>query len=446
MGDETPTPDSRHGGPTLMTHAPRGVGKVDRDNNVDRTPEWAREEVGFGSLSLPERRSSRTSNERRAGGAGASPERAAPPQPPSPATEDSPAPSPSKDGRDRDEDHDHDEPGVRRKGGWSVTPRRLWSPSSARQRASPQQDADAAALEEESPEPPSRVAAAGEASGRAADAEGPLARLARLRDEALRDRQRLQAEAEADRQRLLLEAEADRQRLQAEAEAERTKLQESAEQVRRELQEELDRERVRKAELEWTAAREADGRRKLESQIERDRRLKEEADEAREVDRMRAEEEQQRAWEAADAATRRRLEEESRDAALAAEERRTRQEAAERECERLHAVAHRHSEEAQNDRLNRERVKAFLAEYGHRHVRAKTTRWSLSNSYPLHRAVCQNDAEMVELLLQVGADPAKKNFLGSTPLDYARSRRAAVPVIARLEGQAAIGTEGAGPM
>ncbi|CAK0885539.1 unnamed protein product, partial [Prorocentrum cordatum] len=77
------------GGPTLLAHGPR-VGKVawkgrgqncqlrarrgrrqsrggcagahgaglgqpeaDRDNNVDRTPTWARDQVGFGSLSLP---------------------------------------------------------------------------------------------------------------------------------------------------------------------------------------------------------------------------------------------------------------------------------------------------------------------------------------------------------------------------------------------------------
>merc|ERR1740121_2704791 len=165
----------------------------------------------------------------------------------------------------------------------------------------------------------------------------------------------------------------------------------------------------------------------------------EEAEEARELERMRLEEEGQRAWEAADAATRRRLEEESRDAALAAEERRARREAAEMECQRLHAVAHRRSEEAELDRVVRERVKAFLAEYGHRHVRAKTTRWTLSNSYPLHRAVCQNDAEMVELLLQIRADPAQKNFRGSTPLSYARSltRRGGElsAVIALLEGR-----------
>ncbi|CAK0885541.1 unnamed protein product, partial [Prorocentrum cordatum] len=49
MGDESPlTP----GGPTLLAHGPR-VGKADRDNNVDRTPTWARDQVGFGSLSLP---------------------------------------------------------------------------------------------------------------------------------------------------------------------------------------------------------------------------------------------------------------------------------------------------------------------------------------------------------------------------------------------------------
>ncbi|CAK0885543.1 unnamed protein product, partial [Prorocentrum cordatum] len=49
LQDESPlTP----GGPTLLAHGPR-VGKADRDNNVDRTPTWARDQVGFGSLSLP---------------------------------------------------------------------------------------------------------------------------------------------------------------------------------------------------------------------------------------------------------------------------------------------------------------------------------------------------------------------------------------------------------
>jgi len=67
-------------------------------------------------------------------------------------------------------------------------------------------------------------------------------------------------------------------------------------------------------------------------------------------------------------------------------------------------------------------VKAFLAEHGHRHVRAKTAQWTMSNTYPLHRAVFENDPEMVRLLLQIKADPAQANGWGNTPLSYARSR------------------------
>lgn len=210
----------------------------------------------------------------------------------------------------------------------------------------------------------------------------------------------------------------------------------------RDLQEQLGAERVRNAELEGRAATVGDGRRELESQMEWDWRIREEAAEANELDRRRVEEEPQRAREAADAATRLRLEEEFRDVALAAEERRAREEA----TERAHASALRRSAEAQHERQIWERVRDFLAEYGHgRHVRAKTTRWTKEKTYPLHRAVHLNDAEMVELLLHFGADPAKANSRGSTPLSYARSRADRgrggdlSAVIALLEGWAETG-------
>merc|ERR1719401_699984 len=181
----------------------------------------------------------------------------------------------------------------------------------------------------------------------------------------------------------------------------------------RDLQEQPDAERVRTAEFRGRAATEADGQCELESQMERDWRIREEAAEAHELDR-RGVEEQQRAREAADAATRLRLEEEFRDVALAAEETTAHEEATERALGRF--------AEAQHERQIWERVRDFLAEYGHgRHVRAKSTRWTKEKTYPLHRAVHLNDAEMVELLLHFGADPAKANSRGSTPLSYARS-------------------------
>jgi len=192
--------------------------------------------------------------------------------------------------------------------------------------------------------------------------------------------------------------------------------------LRRDLQDQFDAERVRNAELEGRAATEADGRRERESQMKRDRRTREEAAGAHELDRRRVEE-QQRVREAADAATRPRLEEEFRDVALATEETRAREEAAERALRRqATARALQRSAEARHERQTWERVRDFLAKYGFgRHVRAKSTRWTKDKTYPLHRAVHLNDAEMVELLLHFGADPAKANSLGSTPLCYAWS-------------------------
>lgn len=283
----------------------------------------------------------------------------------------------------------------------------------------------------------------------------------------------MQLEAQQQRLRMHEEVEKRRRQLQEEAEAEMKRLQDEAVQMRSYMQEELDKERARKEELarQWEelqvtseqdtrgrqkleqqladerrrAEKEAEGRRKLETQIQRERRIMEEAEERRELERMRLEEEQQRSFEAARAAAQRRIEEERRLAAQAAAERRARQEEEREERTRLHAVAHRRSEEAQEARENKERVRAFLAEHGHRHVRAKTTRWTLSNSYPLHQAVRQRDAEMVHLLLEINADPAQVNAFGVDALRYAQSKKKCEAVDAMIAHLQAAGAPSGGP-
>jgi len=66
------------------------------------------------------------------------------------------------------------------------------------------------------------------------------------------------------------------------------------------------------------------------------------------------------------------------------------------------------------------KVDAFLAANGFKSVNAKRRRL-LTSSYPLHIAVGKNNAEMVELLLMRGANPAKEDWLGKTPRQLAAS-------------------------
>jgi len=65
------------------------------------------------------------------------------------------------------------------------------------------------------------------------------------------------------------------------------------------------------------------------------------------------------------------------------------------------------------------RVKLFLALRGFANVKAKRRRF-LKSSYPLHVAVADNDADMVRLLVRLGADPLQKNSSGLTPEQLAR--------------------------
>jgi len=80
------------------------------------------------------------------------------------------------------------------------------------------------------------------------------------------------------------------------------------------------------------------------------------------------------------------------------------------------ATLARHAKEEQEAR---EKVDQFLSTRGFRGARDSRRRL-FRTSYPLHVAVGLNDAEMVKLLLQAGADPSQRDSSGRTPQVLAR--------------------------
>jgi ATP-dependent Clp protease ATP-binding subunit ClpB len=50
-------------------------------------------------------------------------------------------------------------------------------------------------------------------------------------------------------------------------------------------------------------------------------------------------------------------------------------------------------------------------------------RANFSGCTPLHYAVLADDIDIVEMLLEAGADPLRANDYGKTPLDYARDTK-----------------------
>jgi len=236
------------------------------------------------------------------------------------------------------------------------------------------------------------------------DAPSPSAQ---LRQEAMR--RCLQEELDLERQRKE-EAETERRRAQEETDALRQQREVESQGLRR-LEAQLASEQ-RRAELE------AEGRQRLEDQLEAERLQKEEAAQAEELARMRAEEEAQSAHEAAWAAELQRREAERSASVRAVEEQRLRDE----ERARLAGELRLRAGEARQEREERERVKAFLAAHGYRHIRARCASRTLALTYPLHCVVWRNDAEMAQVLLQTGADPSQKNMWGQTPHRYAQCR------------------------
>lgn len=182
--------------------------------------------------------------------------------------------------------------------------------------------------------------------------------------------------------------------------------------ARRRLEDALQAERRR-------AETEAQGRRKLEQEIEAEKqRIEDERRRKIEEAEMAARREEERRLEEELEAARRRAEEEARLAAQRSEEQQ-RQAEKRRQLQEMEMKARESAAEAKKERESREKAKAFLAAEGYRHVRA-AHKWCPVATYPLHRAVQCNNASMVRLLLWMGADPAKSNTFGQSPLGLAK--------------------------
>lgn len=182
--------------------------------------------------------------------------------------------------------------------------------------------------------------------------------------------------------------------------------------ARRLLEDALMAER-RRAEVE------AQGRRKLEQEIEAEKqRVEDERRRKIEEAEMAARLDEEKRLEEELEAARRRAEEEARLAAQRTEEQR-RQAEKRRQLQEMEMKARESAAEAKKERESREKAKAFLAAEGYRHVRA-AHKWCPVATYPLHRAVQCNDPAMVRLLLWMGADPAKSNTFGQSPLGLAK--------------------------
>eukprot|EP00438_Fugacium_kawagutii_P033727 Skav220007 [mRNA] locus=scaffold947:147563:152263:+ [translate_table: standard] len=184
-------------------------------------------------------------------------------------------------------------------------------------------------------------------------------------------------------------------------------------------------------------SQEVEGRRKLEQEIEAEKqRIEDERRRKIEEAEMAVRREEERRLEEELEAARRRAEEEARLAAQRSEEQR-RQAEKRKQLQEMEMKARESAAEAKKERESREKAKAFLAAEGHaersmtkiccvfhclrgyRHVRA-AHKWCPVATYPLHRAVQCNDASMVRLLLWMGADPAKSNTFGQSPLGLAK--------------------------
>jgi len=77
---------------------------------------------------------------------------------------------------------------------------------------------------------------------------------------------------------------------------------------------------------------------------------------------------------------------------------------------------------ALEERELREKVLAFLKKNGFADVSAPKNGWLFSFTYPLHRAVEQNDAAMVSALLKFNAEAHVRDSQGKTPRQLAKSQ------------------------
>lgn len=100
-----------------------------------------------------------------------------------------------------------------------------------------------------------------------------------------------------------------------------------------------------------------------------------------------------------------------------------------REREEAEAARNDHQrqlEEASQKRLqhleqkqDKEKLAVFLKSHGYAAADVKRKVKLFGYKYPLHSAVKANDAEMVRILMDAGADPAAKNSSGQTPREFA---------------------------
>lgn len=178
----------------------------------------------------------------------------------------------------------------------------------------------------------------------------------------------------------------------------------------RSLEEELERMKKR-------AEEEAENRRALEDQLEAARqKLEQEKQHQKEVSedfkrrqaQLRQEEEEAR------------QEEEDALAQLPEEVAKQAQEERRRQQRHLVTQVREQAQQAKQEREAKERVRAWLAAEGFRHIRARARGWAPVSTFPLHRAVQQCDAELVRLLLSHGADYRQTNCWGRTPVHLAK--------------------------
>merc|ERR1712232_1393001 len=69
---------------------------------------------------------------------------------------------------------------------------------------------------------------------------------------------------------------------------------------------------------------------------------------------------------------------------------------------------------------DKEKLAAFLKSHGYTAADARRRVKVFGHKYPLHSAVKANDADMIRILMEAGANPAAKNSAGLTPRDFAR--------------------------
>jgi len=112
-------------------------------------------------------------------------------------------------------------------------------------------------------------------------------------------------------------------------------------------------------------------------------------------------------------------------ASRVAREEELRQQAEERERDRLEkelvTASNRRRAARERDRRDREKIAAYLKKHGFSSPKAKRKKL-FAFCYPLHAAVEENNPEMVQLLLRAGADRGQCNSHGLTPGALAMKR------------------------